>query len=225
METQFQYVNRNYPNTIVLIPGWATDCGIFGDLDLKFNYIETLKFHPADFKEKLLEALKKHNIKKVSLFGFSMGGFLATEFARDNQELIDDIFLIAIREKYRTDEITKVRGYLKQSKDAYLSRFYSFSFSKKEEIAHFKKELLKKYLRKFDTGYLFELLDCLENMYMMPEALENIERIKIIHGELDTIAPITEAISIKNKLPQADFVEIKGSGHIPFFKKDFNQYI
>ena len=66
---QFKYVERRKRESMALIPGWATDYRIFDSLDLDFNYLVPVGFSPDSFEEDLIEALKEHNIKNLSLFG------------------------------------------------------------------------------------------------------------------------------------------------------------
>ena len=48
-------------------------------------------------------------------------------------------------------------------------------------------------------------------------------KIKFIHGENDRIAPIEGILSLKLEFPQAEFVVLKGAGHIPFLQTDFKE--
>ena len=61
-------------DTIILIPGWATDCRIF-------KTVESSKI----FKEKPAD--------KISLLGWSLGGFMAAGFAFKNPDTIGGTIL------------------------------------------------------------------------------------------------------------------------------------
>ena len=39
MSVKFKYIDRQKPETAVLVPGWATDYRIFDTLDLDYNYL------------------------------------------------------------------------------------------------------------------------------------------------------------------------------------------
>lgn len=223
--TGFTYIDRDKKDSIVLIPGWATDYRIFDSLDLRFNYLIPIDFYPLNFERSLLEALEKNDIKRISLFGWSLGGFVAAEFASRHRELIVELILISIRKAYKKEELAEIKKYLKKNQKGYLYKFYTECFSKKEEMSWFKEKLLKDYCEGFDLNYLFNTLDYLQGAEIKPESLEGIEKIKIIHGECDRIAPIYEAIDIKNSLKQAEFISIENTGHIPFLKEDFNKKI
>lgn len=222
---KFKYINRRKDNLLVLIPGWASDQRIFAPLNLRFNYLIPLDFSPFTFEKRLLEALRRDSIERVSLFGWSLGGFVATEFAAKYPDLIDEIILVGIRKRYKREEMAEVRRDLKRSKRGYLYKFYTQCFFNQEQMRWFRKNLLKDYCEQLDLNYLLESLDYLENAEIGPNLLNRLKKLKIIHGEYDSIASIQEARGIKSRLPQARFICIKETGHIPFLKKDFEKYI
>ena len=218
---RFKYVNRGCRDWIVLVPGWASDYRIFGTSDLSFNYLIPIDFSPFTFNEKLLNALKENKISKLSLFGWSLGGFVASDFAIKYTDLIDELILVSIRKRYEARSLNDIRRHLGRSKKGYLYKFYTQCFNKKDRLHHFKENLLKVYCEELDLDYLLKTLDYLENAEIKPQLLNNIKRITIIHGEHDRIAPIQEAIDIKDKIPHARFICIKDAGHIPFLEEDF----
>jgi pimeloyl-ACP methyl ester carboxylesterase len=218
--TQFKYIDRGYPHTTVLIPGWANDYRIFGNLDLGSNYLIPLASSPFTFEKDLLAALKDNNISRAALLGISMGGFMASQFASRHSDLTEEIILVGIRKKYKQEEIAGVRENLQKSKESFLYKFYKMCFSK-EDIHFFNAALFKAYSKEMDLENLLKDLDYLGNAEIKPEGLAPIKKIKIIHGEFDRIAPIDEAVYIKERLPQAGFACVKGAGHALISRKDF----
>ncbi len=77
----FEYTNRGFRKNLVLIPGWAADCRIFGTLDLAYNYIFPGLTPPDRFVCNLSDFLKRIGADSVTLLGLSMGGFLSADFA------------------------------------------------------------------------------------------------------------------------------------------------
>jgi pimeloyl-ACP methyl ester carboxylesterase len=219
-----KYIERGKKNTVVLIPGWATDHRIFNSLDIKFNYLLPLKFSPFTFEKNLLTALREYRITKVSLFGWSLGGFWVAEFAAKYTYLIDEVILVSIRKRYQPQELTMIRLRLRENKEECLCRFYTQCFYKRNRLYWFRENLLKSYLQELDLNYLFTTLDYLEDKELTPEALKEVKKIEIIHGEFDRIAPIEEAMEIKRNLPQAKFIRLRRTGHIPFLETDFHDY-
>ena len=221
----FKYLDRGQQKTIVLIPGWATDYRIFDSLNLKFNYLLPLDFSPPTFENNILNALREQGIGKVSLLGWSLGGFLAAEFATKYPDLVEELILVSIRKKYKQEEIAGIGELLKKSKKGYLYKFYGQCFFKQENLNWFKKNLFKAYCQRFDLDYLLKTLDYLEKAKINTQGLSGIERIKIIHGERDRIAPIDEAREVQENIAGSQFLTIKDSGHIPFSEVDLGKYI
>lgn len=213
--TGFKYINRHKEGVTALLPGWATDYRIFDSLDLNTDYLISIDFWPFDFEGAFADVLKKYGIKRLSMLGYSLGGFVAAEFASKHHELIDSLTLVGIRRRYKKEEIEEVRANLIKNKKAYLYKFYSRCFYDERSRKRFKKTLFNDYIDEFNLDYLLRTLDYLESCAIKTETLKDINRIKIIHGEHDEIAPIAEALDIKKSLPQAEFVTIKDAGHMP----------
>ena len=224
-QTEFKCLFRNEPSYIVLITGWAADYRVFNTLDIKYNYLLPVNFDPATFEKKLMLAMKENDIKKISLFGWSLGGFLAAEFAGQHADIVEELILVSVREKYNREDLAEIRGLLKKNKKVYLYKFYAQCFYQKENMKWFKKNLLKEYCESFDLNYLLDTLDYLENSEIKACLLKEIKKIKIVHGEYDNIAPIQEARRVSQDLTQAEFIRVREAGHIPFLKEDLSGYI
>jgi len=209
----------------VLICGWAADHRIFGSLNSKVNYLLSGDFSHSTFEGSLLKAIKDNNITKISLTGFSLGGFAAAEFASKHPDLIEELVLIGVRKKYKKEELNQLKELLKRNKKAYLYKFYTRCFSKKEHAGKFKQNLFRDYCEKFNLNYLLETLDYLGRAEIKPELLGRVKKIKIIHGERDAIAPIQEAAAIGESLPQAEFITLRNTGHIPYRKRLENLWL
>jgi len=207
-----------------LIPGWATDYRIFNSLDLKFNYLIPINFYPFGFGKSLLEILEQKNMAKVSLFGWSLGGFIAAEFATKYVNLVDNLILVSIRKKYDKEKLTAIKRLLKKDKRGYLHKFYTQCFTNQEQMRWFRTNLLKTYCEGFDINYLLDTLDYLQDAQIHYSMFKSIDKLNIIHGEHDRIAPIEEAIEVGNKVRQVKFIPIENAGHMPFWKKDFNDF-
>ncbi len=222
---RFKYIDRKKSNLLVLIPGWASDWQVFRHLDLEFNYLLPVKFSPFSFEQALLKTLREKGFKKISLFGWSLGGFLAAEFAGKYPAYIDRLILVGIRKRYADQELRQMKALLKRNKQDCLYSFYNMCFAKDEGSSWFRQNLLSDYSKDLKTDYLLEGLDYLENAQLNPSSLDKIAKIQIIHGEDDAVAPIQEVAQLKNNLPQAKFTAIKEAGHMPFLRQDFGRYL
>lgn len=219
---QFKYIDRTRPDTIALLPGWASDYRIFEGLNLKFNYLIPTDFSPFTFEENLLRAIEERSIEKVSLFGWSLGGFVAAEFAGRHTNLTSELILVSIRKKYKKEELSEIKKLLKKSKKGYLYKFYTRCFSSREKMPQwFRKNLLRTYCEKFSLDSLLAGIGYLKTAEIKSEFLKNVAKITIAHGEHDKIAPYEEAKAISDELPHARFFSVKNAGHMPFLEKGF----
>ena len=225
--SEFRLFDNGADLTMLLIPGWATDHRVFNSLSLPMNYLMPVKFSPFDFEKHLLEAMSRNSLDKISILGWSMGGFMAFDFLSKHKEMVDGVTFISVRERYEKEEIDKTRGRINKNRAAFLYKFYTDCFSKDErdKLSWFKKNLMRIYLKDMSVETLFEGLDYLSTIRIRPEALDRV-KVKFIHGEVDRIAPIKEARRLKERLPEAEFIAIKKAGHMPFladgFKNVFN---
>ncbi len=225
--SEFKLLDRGFQEVLLLIPGWATDHEIFMNLNLKYNYLLPTQLHPFNFEKKLLRWIEENYVDTISLFGWSLGGFLACDVASKNPDWVGELNLVSIRRGFDPNEIESVRINLKKNKKAFLYKFYleCFSQTDSEGLTWFKKHLLEKYLRQAEEG-LREGLDYLSDARINPHALTNIQKVRIFHGEEDAIASLKEARDISSQLRQATFCCLKSLGHLPFlnhtFKEKFN---
>ncbi len=207
---------------MLFIPGWAADHRIFGSADIRANCLMCVKFSPFYFEEGLIDAIDRYAIKKISIIGWSMGGFIACGLLSKFKDLVDDITLIGVREKYAMDEIENTRAYIGKNRAAFLYKFYNGCFSPREgkELSWFKKELMKSYLNDMGEQALYEGLDYLAATQIRPQLLKG-ARVRFIHGKEDRIAPIQEARSLRDDLPGSEMIAVEDAGHMPFLKNGF----
>ncbi|HUV50473.1 MAG TPA: alpha/beta hydrolase [Anaerolineae bacterium] len=221
---RFQYLNRGHDEVLVLIPGWGFDARIFELLDLDFNYLLPQINDPEGFSADLMGALVENRIKKVSLFGWSMGGFLAINFLEEyGREFVREIFLVSMRKTYPEKEIDSQIALLIKDRILYLSRFYRNCFmGQKRAFAWFKERMFSSYIEMFDLKFLLKGLDYLMQQRLETTALKE-NPVRIIHGEKDRIAPYSEIVEMAKDISFPGMVTFKKSGHIPFLEPDFKE--
>jgi pimeloyl-ACP methyl ester carboxylesterase len=221
----FKFLERKEKNYLVLIPGWAFDYRIFYTLDLPYNYLFFSNKYVLDFENSLSAVLRKNNIERVSFFGWSQGAFLACDFAGKNPDIVNEIILVSIRKQYRKEALENIKEYLKKNRISYLYKFYRECFCKQEinSLSWFKKNFLKYYLQNTELENLISNLNWLSHVQIKPESLKKIRRIKIVHGRNDKIAPLREAIEIKDNLPRAKLIIFEDTGHLPFLRSNFKE--
>ncbi len=223
--SKFKSFNRGFKKTIALIPGWATDYRIFNTLELNYNYLLPIECHPFNFAKELRESLDRESIDRISLFGWSMGGFLAADFASKNPDRVDELILLSVQKKFSPDLLEDIKLMLKKNKKAFLYRLYlnSFSEADKEGLTWFKQRLLMSYIDELKLEDLLCGLDYLSRTQINPESLAGIKKIIIFHGREDKIASFNEAQQIKSELSQAEFICLRGTGHVTFLNQKFKE--
>ncbi|MDD4940074.1 MAG: alpha/beta fold hydrolase [Candidatus Omnitrophica bacterium] len=224
-ESKFELIDRGFDRKILLIPGWAVDYRVFGGLELGYNYLLPTELNPLDFESALSGALEKENTGKISLLGWSMGGFLASDFASKNPDKVDELILAGIRRKYSPELLNEVKRLVTQNKRAFLYKLYlnSFSETDQEGLKWFREHLLDIYVNELDLDVLLSGLDYLSKAEINPASLGKIKKIKIIHGEEDKIASLDEALKVKSELPQAEFIALRKMGHFLFLNRQFTK--
>ena len=213
----FKFLDRGRKEVLALLPGWATDYKIFQGLEMDFNYLLTLETSPENFEKRLLRIIDEQRIEKVSLFGWSLGGFLAYEFALRYPQRVSKVILVSVRRGYSREEIERIKENLLTEKERSLYRFYFNCFFDKRAF-YLNHSLFKRYSEQMDLSLLLKGLDYLSCVQMEVERLRKVRNLTIIHGEQDRIAPVKEVREMKSSLPSAELIIIKKAGHIPFLE-------
>jgi pimeloyl-ACP methyl ester carboxylesterase len=222
--SEFKLFDRGFKDTVLFIPGWAADYRIFNSIDIDANYLMPLVYSPFDFDMDLLRSMNKYNLDRVSVIGWSMGGFIGHDLLLKHKDRIADITFVGVRKEYTEEEIESSRNLLKKNRAAFLYRFYSECFSKEEgrERSCFKNGLMRDYLNEMNEGILLEGLQYLSSSRIKPQVLRGIKT-KFIHGLKDRIAPVKEVMELKEEAPDMELITIKDAGHIPFLKNNFKE--
>ncbi len=219
---RFKIVDRGFKKSILLVPGWATDHRIFEKLDIPFNYLLPENTSPGNFGDLPDDVPDKIKSSGISVLGWSMGGFIASELISRYPALFDEGILVSVRRRYDENDIVRIRGYLRKNTRAYLYRFYDSLFSASEDgnKKWFKESLLNEYSGDPDSLHLFDGLDYLAGRELKYGSLDG-SKIIFVHGENDKIAPIEEARLVAALTRPAKLVSIKDACHFPLLTEEF----
>jgi pimeloyl-ACP methyl ester carboxylesterase len=220
--SEFEFFpRRGFAETLLLVPGWATDHRIFAPLDLEFNYLAAVSFSPRDFQEGLLSALRRYRLDRVAVLGWSLGGYLALEFARAHPERVMEgaLFAVGMRERYDAEAIEAMKARLARNKAATLRRFYEACFSPGEREARdrFERELLKSYLEQMELEPLLAGLD-----YLASASPADVKA-RFIHGREDRIASVDDMLALTARRPGVELVRIENAVHAAFLNPEFQK--
>jgi pimeloyl-ACP methyl ester carboxylesterase len=214
------YKQRGYDRTLCLVPGWATDYTIFSELDLPFNYLLIERISGKNFERDLEDLLKQADLGKMSFLGFSLGGFLLTDYLINNPEIVEGLILISVRKKYPMTAIENITALLKRNKTAYLRRFYRDCFYAWEEYQKFRKDRQEKYVA-WSEDYLLQSLEYFKIVSLDGDKLNKFNKVVLIGGEEDKIAGYDETKQLAQELTNGQFWKYEKLGHIPFLNEEF----
>ena len=207
----------------MLLPGWGFDVRVFELLDLDFNYLLPQRIDIARFNAELITWLKREGIKEISLFGWSMGGFLAIDFLKEYEEVVKEAFLVSMRTRFPKDQIDSQRALLTEDRKLCLVQFYRNCFmGQKRAFKWFEEKLLSSYTKIFDLQSLLSGLDYMARQELRHSILTGYP-VRLIHGKKDRIAPLAEISELMGELSSSHILLFERSGHLPFLEPDFKE--
>ena len=210
--------------SMVLLPGWATDSRIFGDFPTGIAAVRVSGALRAEgFADRLAAFLDAVAAGSVTVIGWSLGGFLAAEFAARHPLRVRSLVLVGVRRRYLPSEVEPIRLALLRDRRSCLSDFYTHCFfpSRMKECRLFRSELQEEYIREMDEDALLSGLDYLERTVFPVDLLSSCP-VKIIHGEKDVVAPAAEAKELARAIDAATFCLLPGAPHAAFLDSGFS---
>jgi malonyl-CoA O-methyltransferase len=208
---------------MVLLPGWATDGRLFDGL---FPGIPSVRvsgaLRPDGFPDRLAAFLETSAPGPVTVVGWSLGGFLAAEFAARHPGRVRRLVLVGVRRRYPAADVDAVRERLSRDRKGCLSDFYAQCFfpSRMADYRRFRAGLQEEYLRGMDDAALLEGLSYLASSTLSPAALPPCP-VAIVHGEKDVVAPAAEAESLARDSGRAAYSLLRGAPHAAFLDERF----
>lgn len=211
---------------MVLLPGWATDGRIFDGVLSGVTAVRTGPLRPEGFSRRLAAFLDRTSRGPVTVVGWSLGGFLAAEFAREFPDRVRRVVLVGIRRKYPEEDVKAVLRSLSADPAGCLSGFYAQCFYPSQIPAYrrFRSGLQGAYLREMDGGALREGLSYLAEAKLSGEALPACP-VAIVHGEKDVVAPLAEAERLAREGGNVTFHPLPGMAHAAFLASGFRTVV
>jgi pimeloyl-ACP methyl ester carboxylesterase len=225
MSEEFVVTGEGDP-LVVLLPGWATDGRIFEGVLPGVTAVTTGTLRPEGFSRRLAVFLDRAARGPVTVVGWSLGGFLAAEFAREYPDRVRRVVLVGIRREYPKGDVEAVLRSLSADQGSCLSGFYARCFypSKMPAYRRFRTGLQAAYLREMDGGALREGLSYLARARLSGEALPACPA-AIVHGEKDVVAPFAEAEGVAREGGNATFHPLPGAAHAAFLADGFRAVV
>jgi len=220
----FIYLKRGFSRTMILLPGWAFDAGIFPVERLKYDIVMPDGPLSCDCSVELSRFMQKTGLYRTDLMGWSLGSISAIHFAKRHQELVERLILISARDHYPEEAISDLAGRILRNRQQAMKRFYLTAFySQMEDYRKFKK---KHFERLMDTWPVPALIEGLRFILQCPILPYNFEKAEIlnIHGRNDIVAPFDSMPKVTSSIKTKTFI-MEGVGHLPFLKSDFYEII
>ncbi len=222
---EFFVVGEGDPS-MVLLPGWATDGRIFEGVLPGVTAVTTGPLRPEGFSPRLEAFLDRTARGPVTVVGWSLGGFLAAEFAREYPDRVWRVVLVGIRREYPEGDVEAVLRSLSADPGGCLSAFYTQCFYPSQMPAYrrFRAGLQAAYLREMDGGALRDGLSYLAGARLSGGTLPACP-VAIVHGEKDVVAPFAEAEDVAREAGSATFHALPGAAHAAFLADGFRAVV
>lgn len=219
---EFFVVGGGGDPSVVLLPGWATDGRIFDGVFPGVTAVTTGALRPEGFPRRLAAFLDRAARGPVTVVGWSLGGFLAAEFAREFPDRVRRLVLAGIRREYPEEDVARMLRSLSEHPGACLSSFYAQCFFPSQLPAYrrFRSALQPAYLGEMDSGVLREGLRYLSTARLSGDAFPPCP-VAIVHGEDDAVAPLAEAGGVARSIRHAAFHPVPGASHAVFLSGGF----
>jgi pimeloyl-ACP methyl ester carboxylesterase len=125
---EFFVVGGGGDPSVVLLPGWATDGRVFEGVLPGVTAVTTGPLRTDGFSRRLAAFLGRAARGPVTVVGWSLGGFIAAEFAREYPDRVRRVVLVGIRRGYPAAVLSAVLASLLRDREACLSTFYAQCF-------------------------------------------------------------------------------------------------
>ena len=223
---EFFVVGGGGDPSMVLLPGWATDGRIYEGVLPGVTAVTTGPLRPEGFSRRLAAFLDHAARGPVTVVGWSLGGFLAAEFAREYPDRVRRVVLVGIRREYPEGDVEGVLRSLSADPGGCLTGFYAQCFYPSQIPAYrrFRSGLQAAYLREMDGGALREGLSYLAEARLSGETLPACP-VAIVHGEKDVVAPFEEAEGVAWESGTATFHPLPGAAHAAFLAGGFRAVV
>lgn len=202
---------------VLFLPGWGFSGRVLALADKQYAWARpTAPLDPATAMGEILALCAEYHLDTIRLVGWSMGAFLAFDFACAFPEKVVGMTLLGMRGSWPPSEIGAIRLSLSTDPPAFLRDFYRKSLlGYKKESRRFVAEQQEPLMESLDMQVLGRGLDYLEQWRLPAQGIQC--PVACWHGRRDIIAPVAERAVI----PGASTTIIEHGGHALFLDREF----
>jgi len=232
---ELAYTRRGKGTPLVLLHGYPLDSHLWDDVaplledtfglilpDLRgFGESTTVDspYTMDDYASDIAGLLDQLGIQKAAIVGHSMGGYVALAFARLYPERVSGLGLVSTQvladppdrkeARYKSAADVSEKG-IGGVVEAMVPKFTS-----DERLQGIARETMERQQPAAFIGALRAMAERTDSSSLLSSFKFPVV---IIHGEADTLIPIDRAREVKNAVPSAHLVELKGTGHMPMME-------
>ena len=207
----------NQKSLVLFLPGWGFSGQVLELAEQPYPWTRpAAPLDPATALPEILAFLSEHHRETIRLVGWSLGAFLAYDFACAFPEKVTSLTLLGMRASWPVSEIEAIRQGLAADPQAFLRDFYRKSLlGYKKESRRFVAEQQEALMASLDMQVLGRGLDYLAQ-WRLPVQVPPCP-VFCWHGRRDIIAPVAE----QAKISGARTAIIEHGGHALFLDREF----
>jgi len=229
------YTRRGKGMPLMLVHGFPLDSSSWNEitpfLEDKFDIIlpdlrgfgqsTTIKspYTMSDMADDLAGLLDHLGIEKTAMAGHSMGGYVALAFAKKYPQRVSGLGLIS--SQAANDPPDRKEGRYKTAAEVaekgvgVVVDAMTPKLSANADVQAFVRAVME---RQKPSAMIGALKAMAERENLLPLLSSFIFPLLVIHGDHDVLIPIDRSKEIKAAVPSAQFVELKGAGHMPMME-------
>lgn len=207
----------NQKPPVLFLPGWGFSGQVLELAGQRYPWARpAAPLDPTTALPEILAFLSEHHLETIQLVGWSLGAFLAYDFACAFPQKVTSLTLLGMRAFWPASEIEAIRQGLATDPVAFMRDFYRKSLlGYKKESRRFVAEQQEPLMASLDLQALGRGLDYLGQWRLPAQAPPC--PVCCWHGRRDLIAPVAEQAVI----PGARATIIEHGGHALFFDREF----
>jgi len=202
---------------VLFLPGWGFSGQVLELAEQRYPWASpAAPLDPATALPEIVAFLAEHHLETIQLVGWSLGAFLAYDFACAFPEKVTSLTLLGMRAFWPASEIEAIRQGLATDPAPFMRDFYRKSLlGYKKESRRFVAEQQEALMASLDMQVLGRGLDYLVQ-WRLPAQVPPCP-IFCWHGRRDIIAPVAE----QAKISGARTTVIEHGGHALFLDREF----